>query len=573
MRVRAICRGDHHHREGQAVPIEQAPHRLAFSYQRVSSGPQLAGDGIDRQADAFIPFCQQHGLTPAPETLQDRGRSAYSGKHRRKGALGAFLASAKAGAIPAGSVLVVEDLSRFSREAPSDALRMLLNDLFGAGLALGVCRFGAVIDERSFNEQAGAALQLQIAIQLAHDESRNKGAHSKRNWSRRHAAAADGVPDPSPRCRPYWLDWDAAAGGFRENALAALPRRAVRLCLDGYGQNHAARLLTAEGFLTSDGKEITAPMVSVLLRDRRLIGERRIQSKARGEEKVIHGYFPSVVSIADFERVRSLTAERDRSPGRHGKGDQVHLIFASVMFCQCGRLLTLNRHQGGRFEYLRCRGRLDGRCPHKDKPLVRYDEEKLLQTFMDQRWETFFHRPADSTARRKLQAEILDEEHLYRQQQADATTAAATMKNMLTSGTLDAATANRLGADVRALEALPVATAERIQGLQSQLLQIDTQPSGATMQSQIRAKVESFLATDRHDTAERRKFNNWLSTLGVQITLSQGPGSILQMAVDRTGAVEYHADGVTVPGAEIHVMGVPQAPAAAQPASPVAATS
>jgi hypothetical protein len=229
------------------------------------------------------------------------------------------------------------------------------------------------------------------------------------------------------------------------------------------------------------------------------------------------------------------------------------------MFCPCGRLLTLNRQRDGKYLYLRCRGRLDGRCPHKDKPLVRYDEEKLLQTFMGQRWETFFHRPETGTARRKLQAEILDAEHLHRQQEANAATAAATMGDLLTSGTLDAATANMLGAKAREAEAQAASAAERVKGLQSQLLQLDAQPTGATMQSQIRAKVDSFLATDRHDTAERRKFNAWLTTLGVQITLMQGPGTILQMSVARPGAVEYHPDRVVVPGAEVHVMGVPQA--------------
>lgn len=543
------------------MPPGEVSHRLAFSYQRVSSGPQLAGDGIDRQADAFEPFCRQQGLTPAPEALQDRGLSAFSGKHRRKGALGGFLAAAKAGAVPPGSVLVVEDLSRFSREAPSDALRMLLVDLFGEGLALGVCRFGAVIDERAFNEQAGAALQLQIAIQLAHDESRNKGAHSRRNWARRHAASAAGQKDPSPRCRPAWLDWDAAAGCFRENALAALPRRAVELCLAGYGQNHAARLLTEEGHRNSAGKEITANMVSVMLRDRRLIGERRIRSKARGEETVLPGYFPPLVSAADFERVQSLMAERDRAPGRHGKGDKMHHLFAGVLFCSCGRLLTLNRQHGGRYLYLRCRGRLDGRCPHHHQPLTKYDEEHLLRTFMAQRWADYFHRPADSKARRKVQAETLEAEHLHRQQEANAATAAATMGELLTSGRLDPEAANLLTAKVKEAKAQAAATADRLAALQSRLLQIDSQPTGATMQRQIREKVGAFLATDRLDPAERRAFNNWLSTLGVRLVFDGPTGFEVMTATLPDGRLELFLDDrheiERADGTVVEVKGIP----------------
>jgi hypothetical protein len=229
------------------------------------------------------------------------------------------------------------------------------------------------------------------------------------------------------------------------------------------------------------------------------------------------------------------------------------------MFCRCGRLLTLNRQHGGRYLYLRCRGRLEGHCPHRDEPLIRYDEEKLIRVFMGQRWAEFFHRPADSATRRNLQSEILEAEQLHHQQLANAATAEATMGQLLSSGTLDPGTANLIGAKVREAQAQAAATAERLQGLHSRLLQLEAQPTGATIQQQIRERVRSFLDGLQHDPAERRRFNAWLSTLGVQITLSQGPGTMLQMAVDRPGAVEYHPDRVVVPGAEIHVMGVPKA--------------
>jgi DNA invertase Pin-like site-specific DNA recombinase len=201
------------------------PARLAYSYSRVSTPGQVAHDGLDRQAAVFLPFCERHNLTPAPDALQDRGRSAYRGKHHdRHGALGRWLQQARDGSVPPGSVLVIEELSRFSREAPTDALRLLLNEVFAQGLALGVTQFDSVIGEAEFNGNAGDAIRLQLAIQLSHEESSRKGVHSRRNWQRRHAEALAGKKDPSARCRPWWLDWDDAARDFILKSDAAVIR-------------------------------------------------------------------------------------------------------------------------------------------------------------------------------------------------------------------------------------------------------------------------------------------------------------------------------------------------------------
>ena len=67
--------------------------RLAFSYQRVSASKQAeeVRAGLDRQADAFLEFCQRHDLTPSADPLMDRGLRAFHDRHRRRGALGVGL--------------------------------------------------------------------------------------------------------------------------------------------------------------------------------------------------------------------------------------------------------------------------------------------------------------------------------------------------------------------------------------------------------------------------------------------------------------------------------------------------
>lgn len=88
---------------------------IAYSYIRFSHPTQIKGDSLRRQLSRSEQFAQQHGLE-LDTTMRDPGLSAYTGEHRHKGALSAFLARVEAGAIAPGSYLIVENLDRLSRE-------------------------------------------------------------------------------------------------------------------------------------------------------------------------------------------------------------------------------------------------------------------------------------------------------------------------------------------------------------------------------------------------------------------------------------------------------------------------
>ena len=44
-------------------------------------------------------------------------------------------------------------------------------------------------------------------------------------------------------------------------------------------------------------------------------------------------------------------------------------------------------------------------------------------------------------------------------------------------------------------------------------------PTGKTMKAQIKNKVDQFIKSGRQDLEERQRFNGWLRTIGVQMTL------------------------------------------------------
>src|ERR1700739_3092496 len=104
----------------------------AFSYVRFSTPQQKLANSLRRQVERTAAYCAEHGLT-LDESLRDEGLSGYHGVHRKRGALGRFLARVKAGEIERGSVLVVEAFDRMSRQTPREAQEQFLS-LINAGI-------------------------------------------------------------------------------------------------------------------------------------------------------------------------------------------------------------------------------------------------------------------------------------------------------------------------------------------------------------------------------------------------------------------------------------------------------
>src|SRR5262245_43600027 len=93
------------------VPImskEPATSPTAYSYIRFSSKKQEEGDSIRRQTELTAAWAKRHKMHLDTSLAPDRGISAFRGKNRDLGALGAFLRLVESGRVLAGSHLVVE---------------------------------------------------------------------------------------------------------------------------------------------------------------------------------------------------------------------------------------------------------------------------------------------------------------------------------------------------------------------------------------------------------------------------------------------------------------------------------
>jgi hypothetical protein len=251
--------------------------------------------------------------------------------------------------------LLVENLDRLSREVAGEAVELFLSivnrGVVVVQLAPAVLEFRRPVD----------TMQLMFAIvelSRGHSESAMKSTRSTANWEAALRLARDEGRPMTGRL-PGWVE--VAEGG----AMALVPERAAVVrsifakATAGYGLTSIIKQLTAGGVPAfgdrvpdedghhrrADGRrygcgEWRTAYVRSILRDRRALGEfqpRDQHDKPKGEP--IAGYYPPVVTEAEFYVARAKVDGRRNRPGRIGEG--VANLF--------GGLLRNARPEGGSY--------------------------------------------------------------------------------------------------------------------------------------------------------------------------------------------------------------------------------
>ena len=163
-----------------------APH--VFSYASCSTPDQAMGDSEKRQLEAAEAWAKRKGFTLEP--LGFDKLSSFRGSHRKKGVLGAFRKLVKGRVTRPGSILVVEKITRLSREGAIKALKEIVFELLDTGITLQV-----LAPERAFTAEAleqGMLHALIALLDTAPPESKDKSDYAKRQWSRRRLKAREG---------------------------------------------------------------------------------------------------------------------------------------------------------------------------------------------------------------------------------------------------------------------------------------------------------------------------------------------------------------------------------------------
>lgn len=378
----------------------------AYIYIRFSTPKQEHGDSYERQMSDAQAYCERMGWNVV-EVVSDLGRSAYKGDHLKGGSLGKFADRVYAGEIPAGSILVVEQLDRLSRQGHRAALRWM-EDICERGIKIAVAQGSKLYDHDSLRFNMLDTVEILLKAKLANDESEHKSVRVTSSWKSKQAAAQNKVV-MSAKC-PGWLKMKPDRSGFDViEKRADTVRLIYQMAADGYGLLSISRELNGDGHERWGGgvQGWTQPQILRLLESPAVEGDLIpgfYNSKREAGERVV-GYFGHRIVDAEIvARARAGLASRRRTGGR--RYNKHANLFAGVTVCSAcsGRMTlssgTVSGSKDKQFSYMVCtNARVGNGCDHRGFFKYRQFEEaalkQILHLALDDR---FFQRP-DETAR------------------------------------------------------------------------------------------------------------------------------------------------------------------------------
>lgn len=285
----------------------------AYSYVRFSTPDQEKGDSLRRQTERSKAYCKEHGLTLDDSLMADKGISAYKGSNQEKGSLGKFLKLIEAGKIEKGSILIVENLDRLSRQTPLEALN-LFSKIISAGVKLVTLMDGQTYTTESI-EKNPSQLFISLGVMIrANEESKTKSERIVAAWHKKRELGLTEHKPLTAKC-PGWLK--LVAGKFiLDPDRAKLAKRVISMALAGQGAVSICQTLNREGLptLSQRGKHWEFSTVQHLITSRTLVGEYQPKKMVDGRAKAcvdpIPGYYPSLITEAEFYRLQAVLAKR-----------------------------------------------------------------------------------------------------------------------------------------------------------------------------------------------------------------------------------------------------------------------
>lgn len=320
-----------------------------YSYLRFSTPEQQKGDSERRQTEPAVqwinrPDNQAKGYYLETQ-LADRGLSGYHGHHRTKGALGRFLKAVEDNKVPRGSILLVENIDRLSREGAVNTLREVIFKLWDHGITLQTLG-----PEETFEPGCDGNpkfIALTFSIQHAKAESQRKSDMIRASRETAVKKARETGKIVTGKC-PEWLE--VLDGKFCTKAGAAETIRVIfEWKLQGLSQRKIEARLNAEAPWSpppkkKEDRDARRPgngwrtsYIKKILGNRAVIGEYQPYHKVNGKREpydfIVEGYYPPIVKSEVFYAVRHQLAANKGKGGRTGKKRNIFTHIAKCGYC------------------------------------------------------------------------------------------------------------------------------------------------------------------------------------------------------------------------------------------------
>jgi DNA invertase Pin-like site-specific DNA recombinase len=281
----------------------------AYSYTRFSSAGQKGNNSTDRQIEEgrewYAAQIAPLGI-PLDESFTDTARSAFKGEHvGKKGDLGRFLAAIQSGAVSKGSILIVENMDRLSRQGNKIG-RKLLERIVDEGVDVHVVSIPKKLT-MGWEDRPSDYQEVDHELQRAFKESQRKSVIIKAGLkAKKHT-------DDWAGNLPFWLQKVDEHGKRMKGSegytiveipeMAELVREIFRLATQGLGSKRIMQDLDSRGIKC----DIALGTVGELLRNRAVLGEHQPLQYLDGGRPVPDGdpvlKFPRIVEQTQFEMV------------------------------------------------------------------------------------------------------------------------------------------------------------------------------------------------------------------------------------------------------------------------------
>ena len=340
--------------------------RKAYSYIRFSTPEQLKGDSLQRQLDASDKYCKENDLILDESLrLKDLGVSAFKGTHKKRGALGVFLRLVEQGKIPEGSVLIVENFDRLSREEILTALNQFTN-IIQAGIKVVTLSDGMEYSKESITDNWAQLIISITYMARAHDESKMKSERLKSAWLTKRKNISSENRKMTKRA-PTWLKLnDDKTEYILIPEICKAIETIYRMKLAGKGSETIVKELNQNDDIWKPAPSKRSKLGGwrksyvnkILFNNRALLGEfqphKMIDGKRVPVGDPIPDYFPKAIDEKLFKQVQNVV-EINRLSSGHGGGKtgKIRNLFTHIARCgYCGG--PLHYKSKGEFSYLVC---------------------------------------------------------------------------------------------------------------------------------------------------------------------------------------------------------------------------
>ena len=337
----------------------------AYSYTRFSTPEQSKGDSARRQLAAAEEYARRNDLDLDDQlTFRDLGVSAYRGRNADGGQLGTFKKAVEDGVVPQGSILLVENLDRISRQTARVALRTL-EDIVDAGVVVVTLSDGKQYTKKTLDEDQLSLMMAILTFIRAHEESAIKGRRVRAAWDNKRTRAVE-HGTPLTKRTPGWLILGANGKLRLDQRRAALVRRVFKMTLSGLGQNAIALAFNREKVPAFNADRWHRTYVKKLLSNPAVVGRlvaHRVEyengRKVRKPVLEVEDHFPAAITKEDWHRVQEMrdvgsSGSRSRSAPK-GQAALQNVLAGLARCPKCaGTMTRINKGPTGGYAYLTC---------------------------------------------------------------------------------------------------------------------------------------------------------------------------------------------------------------------------